>query len=483
MKRIFIGTIAALLSALAFGTTYVPVQLLNPVGSTSGQVVLSNGPVTAPGWGNVAATSLAAQAANTVLANVSAVSASPTAFAMPSCNSSTSALQYTSGTGFTCYTNSASLAGATFTGSLGASYNSASFTLNDAGGTGFPVFFFNKAGTNVWALTNASSTGTLTLNRYVAGALTDSPISISNSTGAVTMSDGITNSPISGSTGSFTTLSSSGIASLGTGSTIATSPARGDSTSKAATTLFVQDTLLNPPAIGSGTAAAGKFTTLQATSTLTGFTGRLLNIQVFSSTGTYTPTTGTAAVYVKVQAGGGAGGGTPATSTGQSAAGSGGSAGTYAEGYYTSGFSGVTVTVGAAGASAVGANGGAGGASSFGALLSCPGGPGGVAGTASTAWTTSSGGNAGAVTGTNLYTVRGAQGSQSQVISATVSFSGAGAAAPFGSGGPGIWGPSAGLAGVGEGSGGGGANAAASTAAQAGSNGSPGLVEVFEFSQ
>jgi len=57
MKRI-IGALATLVCSSAFATTYVPVQMLNPAGSTSGQVVLSNGPVTAPGWGNVSATAL-----------------------------------------------------------------------------------------------------------------------------------------------------------------------------------------------------------------------------------------------------------------------------------------------------------------------------------------------------------------------------------------------------------------------------------------
>ncbi|MFM0306288.1 hypothetical protein P0D71_00640 [Paraburkholderia sp. RL17-383-BIF-A] len=458
----FFGLLCALFCASAFGTTYVPVQLLNPNGSTSGQVPVSTGPTTAPTWGNVPATALAAQAANTVVANVAGSTASPTAFAMPSCATSTSALQYTSGTGFTCYANSASLTGATFTGALGASYNSATFTLNDAGGTGFPVFFFNKAGTNVWALTNASSTGTLTLNRYVSGTLTDSPISVSNSTGAVTMSDGITNSPISGSTGSFTTLAASGAVS-GAG---------------------FNNLFASPPNIGLVAPAAGKFTTLQATSSLTGFTGRLLNIQVFTSTGTYTPTTGTAAVYVKVQAGGGAGGGTPATSTGQAAAGTGGTAGAYAEGYYTSGFSGVAVTIGAGGTASSGANGGAGATSSFGSLLSCPGGAGGLVGTASASlWVTASAAQTSACTGTPSYAMKGQQGEQSVVFSGPVSRSGAGASAVMGIGGAALWSSGAGLAGIGYGSAGGGANAAASTAAQAGSGGSPGLVEVFEYSQ
>lgn len=59
---------------------------------------------------------LAQQAANTVLANATGSTANVTAFAMPSCSTSSSALNWTSGTGFTCNTsvNAATLGGATF---------------------------------------------------------------------------------------------------------------------------------------------------------------------------------------------------------------------------------------------------------------------------------------------------------------------------------------------------------------------------------
>lgn len=138
MKKI-IGALIALCSVAAFGATTVPVQLLNPTGSTSGQAIVSTGASSAPAWGNVTASSLAAQAANTVLANVTASSASPTAFAMPSCSTSTSALQYTSGTGFTCYSSSA-----TTTGTLAqfAATTSAQLAgvLSDETGSGVAVF-------------------------------------------------------------------------------------------------------------------------------------------------------------------------------------------------------------------------------------------------------------------------------------------------------------------------------------------------------
>lgn len=56
MKRIF-ATALSLIAAysLAFGASTVPVQLLNPSGSTNGQAIVSTGASTAPTWGDVSA--------------------------------------------------------------------------------------------------------------------------------------------------------------------------------------------------------------------------------------------------------------------------------------------------------------------------------------------------------------------------------------------------------------------------------------------
>lgn len=111
-----ISLLAASLTAPA--TTLNPVQLLNPAGSTAGQVIVSTGASTAPAWGTVTAGILSPVAANTVVANVTSGTASPTAFAMPSCSTSTSAIQYTTNTGFTCFTGLAPLASPAFTGTV-----------------------------------------------------------------------------------------------------------------------------------------------------------------------------------------------------------------------------------------------------------------------------------------------------------------------------------------------------------------------------
>lgn len=52
MKKI-LTALLALVSSVAIGATLNPIQLLNPAGSTSGQIIQSTGPSTAPAWGSV----------------------------------------------------------------------------------------------------------------------------------------------------------------------------------------------------------------------------------------------------------------------------------------------------------------------------------------------------------------------------------------------------------------------------------------------
>ncbi len=130
MKRIFAALLASIIAPLALATTLAPVQLLNPAGSASGQAVVSNGATSAPTWqsivdsviagsgvtvsgatgnvtisisaGGVSPTQLATQAANTVLGNATAATASPTAITVTGCNGAAQALQWTNGSGFGC---------------------------------------------------------------------------------------------------------------------------------------------------------------------------------------------------------------------------------------------------------------------------------------------------------------------------------------------------------------------------------------------
>ncbi len=210
MKRILISLSLALSAALASAATTVPVQLINPTGSTTGQVVYSNGPSSAPSWSSISSGSLGAQAANSVIANATGASASPTAIVVPSCSTTTSALNWTSGTGFTCGGSGfASLAGSSFVGGVSLSYTNPALLVNDTSATNKAFVAFQKNGTTEWDFSNTSSSNLFALDRYVSGTYTDSPFSVSASTGAVTMTDGVTGTPISGSTGSFTTLRAS----------------------------------------------------------------------------------------------------------------------------------------------------------------------------------------------------------------------------------------------------------------------------------
>ena len=116
--RTYIAVALSIFHAATFSTTLTPIQLLSPTGSASGQAIVSTGASTAPSWANISATSLAPMGANTIIANATGSSASPTAFSMPSCSSSSSALLYASGTGFACGSNFAMTAGAIFTGAV-----------------------------------------------------------------------------------------------------------------------------------------------------------------------------------------------------------------------------------------------------------------------------------------------------------------------------------------------------------------------------
>ncbi len=108
--------------------------------------------------------------------------------------------------------------------------------------------------------------------------------------------------------------------------------------------------------------------------------------QVFTSSGTYTPTAGMDYCDIEVVGGGGGSGGCQTTPASTVCASGGGGGGGYARGIFSAASIGVsqTVTIGAAGAAgAVGNNaGGTGGTTSVGALISATGGTGGSGGAA-----------------------------------------------------------------------------------------------------
>ena len=215
--------------------------------------------------------------------------------------------------------------------------------------------------------------------------------------------------------------------------------------------------------------------------------GRYIGARVFTTSQTYTPTSGTTSVVVELVGGGGGGGGTFSTGGGQVSTGTGGGSGSYIRARFTSGFSGLSMTIGAAGsAGAIGGAGGAGGTTSFGALASAPGGLGGGAGPSGVAppYVQYTSNGASAPSGANINGASGSNG-DSAIASGVGSFkSGGGGASYFGPGGSAIGtatqnGVAASTYGAG---GGGGATGSGVGTGNTGGAGAAGVVIVHEYS-
>ncbi|SDH09028.1 hypothetical protein SAMN05216466_10763 [Paraburkholderia phenazinium] len=213
-------------------------------------------------------------------------------------------------------------------------------------------------------------------------------------------------------------------------------------------------------------------------------TGRLISVRVFTASGTYTPTAGTNSVDVELVGGGGGGGGTVATGSSAVSIGGGGGAGAYSRARFTTGFSGVTMTVGAAGTGGAsgGGTGGTGGSTSFGALMGANGGFGGQGGSSSAPVYVQAGGAGGAAGTGNILAQSGQPGQPSTAAALGSFLSGGGAPTKFGGGGAPIGtntlpGNPAGAYGAG----GGGAGNGASTSAQTGGAGGQGVIIITEY--
>ncbi|EMW8834890.1 phage tail protein [Escherichia coli] len=214
--------------------------------------------------------------------------------------------------------------------------------------------------------------------------------------------------------------------------------------------------------------------------------GRLLNVQVFTSSGLYTPTPGTKKAIVEVQGAGGAGAGTNSPATMCAASGS-GTSGAYAKAIIDNPTP-QQVTVGSGGKGGVdnpAGNGNAGGQSSFGSLVTAIGGLGGEAMTAGTGvWSAFFSGTMPAVqfTGANIFGRGCGMPTISLRLGGVFSYSGNGGDSIFGAGGIGSRGQSRGGDGVGYGAGGAGANVNGGIAGSfTGGDGVDGVVIVWEY--
>lgn len=175
------------------------------------------------------------------------------------------------------------------------------------------------------------------------------------------------------------------------------------------------------------------------------FNVSFVNIQTFTSSGTYTPTPGMVYCIVEMVGGGGGGGGTPTATSSTSAVGSSGGSAAYSKGIYSASTIGAsqTVTIGSAGSSSANGNGTAGGQTSLGSLLTAPGGAGGPVGSLRSSTTVVAGG-AGGVAGTGgTINATGSPGQSGMVIIGTNALSGNGASTLFGGGAPGVTGTNA----------------------------------------
>ncbi|HFN0602078.1 TPA: phage tail protein [Klebsiella pneumoniae] len=214
-------------------------------------------------------------------------------------------------------------------------------------------------------------------------------------------------------------------------------------------------------------------------------TGRLIGVRVITSSGTYTPTAGTNAIAVMAVGGGGAGGGTAATTASTSAAAGGGGAGAQVSSLLTTGFSGVTVTIGAGGTAVVGGAGNNGGNTLFGSLITANGGLGGKLCAAQTPPLYSSPGKGGTGTGGTIYNKNGDTGAAGMIFNAVTAVSGKGASSVYGCGGSPqgissqafVYGDAA----TGYGSGGSGGVSGGGGASSSGGAGSPGVIIVMEY--
>lgn len=247
--------------------------------------------------------------------------------------------------------------------------------------------------------------------------------------------------------------------------------------------------------VGANPPTKNDFTFLQNTSDLkakwlyNNNYGRLLNCQVFTASGPYTPTPGTKTIIVEAVGAGGGGGGCAANAAGSASVGQGGGAGAYGKSRFTTGFSGVSVVIGsagAAGAASASGTGGSGGDTSFGALLVCQGGPGGKPGASLSppALGQSATANTSTVTGANIVSYSGQAGTSGFIFASnnnTGMVSGYGGSGPFGSGGEGSSAIGTVNAASGYGAGGGGAISSSTGSAQVGGAGSQGIVIIWEY--
>ena len=368
------------------------------------------------------------------------------------------------------------------------------------------VLLSGSSTTPAWSTATYPATTTVNQLLYSSSANTIAGVTTGNSGTLITSSGGVpsisstlpsavqsnitsTGALASGSLASGFTVVTGALGGTGvanTGSTITLGGNLTTSGAFAATLTLSNTTSVTLPT--SGTLLANTNNLSDVSSAATSRTNLGVNVclyqivkQVFTSSGTYTPTSGMVYCIIELVGGGGGGGGTSGGATGTAGSGGGG-AGGYARliaSAATIGGSQVATVGGAGSAGATGANtGGSGGATSIGTLVVATGGSGGGGASNSTGINAQVGGTPGIGT-TGDFLVSGATG-QWGIGYGTLSGFGVG-----GQGGGSYFGGCSansnvgGVSGVNYGSGGSGAGS--STTSNAGGAGTAGLIVITEF--
>ena len=216
-----------------------------------------------------------------------------------------------------------------------------------------------------------------------------------------------------------------------------------------------------------------------------GYVGRLLNIQVFTASGTVTKTPGAKKWRIKCLGAGGGSSAAPATGSNEASVSNGGGSGAYAEGIYdVSSITTASVVIGSGGAGGTAGSiyGADGGASSVGSFISSPGGKAGLpAGPANPPFQPVANNNCSSPTGWNIVGSSGAGAEPAVAVANSYAAGSRGSNSIFGVGGsiPVINSPA--NPGGGYGSGASGCSNGQSQSAKSGAAGRPGIVIIEEL--
>ena len=216
-----------------------------------------------------------------------------------------------------------------------------------------------------------------------------------------------------------------------------------------------------------------------------GYVGRLLNIQVFTASGTVTKTPGAKKWRIKCLGAGGGSSAAPATGSNEVSVSNGGGSGAYAEGIYdVSSITTASVVIGSGGAGGTAGSiyGADGGASSVGSFISSPGGKAGLpAGPANPPFQPVANNNGNGPTGWNIVGSSGAGAEPAVAVANSYAAGSRGSNSIFGVGGPIPAINSPANPGGGYGSGASGCSNGQSQSAKSGAAGRPGIVIIEEL--